>query len=636
MGNYLQRPITAKVSENGECKQLRFGLSSMQGWRSSMEDSHIASLRPFAGGIAGSMNFDNLHLFGVFDGHGGSQVSRFVSKHMLEELTNIPAFSECRYDEALRATFLKLDQMLMKEEHQSELETFRHPPRQLAPVLEQLSDEVEKYDLSKEDTLCEQFQKGTSKTNITGESDTGASDTGTDNTSTTTVAGSNISDLLIDAPTPTESSYGPDGNTSSFGETNRTTSTSSTNVGSGNNSGASTPQASERSDTSAPITQVMSEPVAATTNTGTSTGTPHSSLKTRLKSFGSASSDSIASSGTGASGDTPMSRKERKHNGRSQRRGVATNAPVVVSSNGGGNKAAGGGDPPSPASGGGIFGSLRNALMKVVDVGRSQIWSPSNRTQAPIVSLAASAGCTALVVLIDNNRLVIANAGDSRCVLCRGSTAIDLSLDHKPHLPSERSRIYSAGGFLQMGRVNGNLNLSRAIGDLVYKQDPNLPQEKQIVISLPDVRIVPIQDDDQFIVIGCDGIWERDNSSRLVIDFVRNRIDSARCLSDIVEALFDELLSPNPGVIEIGCDNMTTCIVDLKPHTRRGPILEPTTAVPVDPKSYTGGSPTPAVHKTDLFFDVADTGGVYSTTPDTPATTAAATSAAATTTTTTT
>jgi hypothetical protein len=37
------------------------------------------------------------------------------------------------------------------------------------------------------------------------------------------------------------------------------------------------------------------------------------------------------------------------------------------------------------------------------------------------------------------------------------------------------------------GRINGNLNLSRAIGDLEYKKDSNLPAEKQIITAMPDI-----------------------------------------------------------------------------------------------------------------------------------------------------
>lgn len=42
--------------------------------------------------------------------------------------------------------------------------------------------------------------------------------------------------------------------------------------------------------------------------------------------------------------------------------------------------------------------------------------------------------------------------------------AVDMSKDHKPELELERDRIQKAGGFIQCGRVNGTLNLARAIG----------------------------------------------------------------------------------------------------------------------------------------------------------------------------
>jgi len=42
--------------------------------------------------------------------------------------------------------------------------------------------------------------------------------------------------------------------------------------------------------------------------------------------------------------------------------------------------------------------------------------------------------------------------------------AYNLSRDHKPELEAERERILKAGGFIHAGRVNGTLNLARAIG----------------------------------------------------------------------------------------------------------------------------------------------------------------------------
>ncbi|XP_042390226.1 probable protein phosphatase 2C 60 isoform X6 [Zingiber officinale] len=74
-----------------------------------------------------------------------------------------------------------------------------------------------------------------------------------------------------------------------------------------------------------------------------------------------------------------------------------------------------------------------------------------------------ASGCTACVAVIRNNQLFVANAGDSRCVLSRKGQAVSLSTDHKPDLDEERERILKAGGFIHAGRVNGSLNLSRAI-----------------------------------------------------------------------------------------------------------------------------------------------------------------------------
>ena len=84
--------------------------------------------------------------------------------------------------------------------------------------------------------------------------------------------------------------------------------------------------------------------------------------------------------------------------------------------------------------------------------------------------------------------LTVANAGDSRAVLCRRGIAHALSLDHKPLDERELTRIRRAGGFVnQFGRVNGNLNLSRSIGDLKYKQVPHLSPSEQMITAEPDI-----------------------------------------------------------------------------------------------------------------------------------------------------
>lgn len=77
----------------------------------------------------------------------------------------------------------------------------------------------------------------------------------------------------------------------------------------------------------------------------------------------------------------------------------------------------------------------------------------------------SDSGTTAVVALIRGKQLIVANAGDSRCVVSEAGKALDMSYDHKPEDEVELARIKNAGGKVTMdGRVNGGLNLSRAIG----------------------------------------------------------------------------------------------------------------------------------------------------------------------------
>ena len=225
MGIYLSKPKTTKDSVDGECDEFRFAASSMQGWRTSMEDAHIS-----APNIA-----EGVHLFAVFDGHGGPEVAAFCAQHFVEELKANPKFASETYGEALQETFLRIDEMLQMPEHREELRKLR-------------------------------------------ESDAG------------------------------------------------------------------------------------------------------------VQSY---------------------------------------------------------------------------------------------------------AGCTANVCLVTPREVVCANAGDSRALLHGAGGTLPLSKDHKPDLPGEKARIVAAGGYVSEGRVNENLNLSRAIGDLEYKKNAALPAAAQIITAFPDVKSVP-------------------------------------------------------------------------------------------------------------------------------------------------
>ena len=96
------------------------------------------------------------------------------------------------------------------------------------------------------------------------------------------------------------------------------------------------------------------------------------------------------------------------------------------------------------------------------------------------------AGCTSVVACLVGRTLHVANAGDSRAVLCRkGGITEPLSYDHKPEQKREKDRIEAAGGFVNnFGRVNGNLNLSRSLGDLKCEKRSERRGECVIVLVL--------------------------------------------------------------------------------------------------------------------------------------------------------
>ncbi len=170
-------------------------------------------------------------------------------------------------------------------------------------------------------------------------------------------------------------------------------------------------------------------------------------------------------------------------------------------------------------------------------------------------------GCTANVVLIKKDTIYTANAGDSRAVLACCKKACDLSTDHKPELEKETQRIIKAGGTVVEGRVDGNLNLSRALGDLHYKANKSLPAEEQMISGEPDVKKMTIERDFDFIVMGCDGVYESKTSQEMVDYFYKELAANGGKITPAVEKLLDESCSPDYMKTEgLGCDNMT-CIV---------------------------------------------------------------------------
>lgn len=176
------------------------------------------------------------------------------------------------------------------------------------------------------------------------------------------------------------------------------------------------------------------------------------------------------------------------------------------------------------------------------------------------------AGCTANVSLIHNGKVYCANSGDSRtvCWTKSGNTyqCVPLSYDHKPDGDIEKKRISKAGGFIIEGRVNGNLNLSRALGDLEYKKNFALKPEEQLISAFPDVMDRQIKKEDEFLVMGCDGIWEILNDHEICEVVAAEFKKNPTRLSVCAETVLDKSLAPDTSN-GVGCDNMSCIVIKL-------------------------------------------------------------------------
>ena len=136
-------------------------------------------------------------------------------------------------------------------------------------------------------------------------------------------------------------------------------------------------------------------------------------------------------------------------------------------------------------------------------------------------------GSTAITAFVTPDSIVVANCGDSRAILVSTEgNCLFASEDHKPYNEEEKRRIEGAGGTVSMKRVNGDLAVSRALGDFVYKQNkPDgatlAPPDNQQVSVIPDITVIPRRGDMAFLVLCCDGIWDvmsNEQVARLVVD----------------------------------------------------------------------------------------------------------------------
>jgi serine/threonine protein phosphatase PrpC len=164
-------------------------------------------------------------------------------------------------------------------------------------------------------------------------------------------------------------------------------------------------------------------------------------------------------------------------------------------------------------------------------------------------------GSTCVVVLVTPSHIICANAGDSRAILRRGGSVLPLSFDHKPNNVPEMERITQAGGFVKCKRVDGDLAVSRGLGDFSYKSNETLPVDQQKVIPDPEIVVYPRSEQDEFMILACDGVWDVATNQECS-SFIQTLLDDGESdLGMICEEAIDTCLDKNSR------DNMTIAMV---------------------------------------------------------------------------
>lgn len=183
-------------------------------------------------------------------------------------------------------------------------------------------------------------------------------------------------------------------------------------------------------------------------------------------------------------------------------------------------------------------------------------------------SVSNSCGTTALTALVLGRHLLVANAGDCRAVLCRKGVAVDMSQDHRPSYLPERKRVEKLGGYIEDEYLNGYLSVTRSLGDW----DLKLPLgASSPLIAEPDVQQLVLTEDDEFLIIGCDGIWDV-ISSQDAVSFVRRGLrrhdDPELCARELVTEA-SRLHSTDNLTVVIICFSSPSAVESCPPRRRR-------------------------------------------------------------------
>lgn len=202
-----------------------------------------------------------------------------------------------------------------------------------------------------------------------------------------------------------------------------------------------------------------------------------------------------------------------------------------------------------------LQGSLKEESQKPAEERRSVaqlIKQAYIDTDQYIIDRSLRSGTAAATLYLVGDDFWAANAGDCRIVMCSEDGPKTLSQDHRPDLPVERDRIESLGGkvmYLDVPRVEGDLALSRALGDVFFKP---------YVTPLPRINHGSLGRNILYAILACDGVW-----ATLSVEEACSIVKKAASPQKAAEKVQQEAFFAGSD------DNITVIVLDLKEYARQ-------------------------------------------------------------------
>lgn len=517
MGAYLNKPITDKQTEEGGNTRIKYAATSMQGWRVNQEDAHncLADLR------------EGWSMFAVYDGHGGPEVAKYAAEKFPEFLLKREFWEQEDLVKALQDAFVDFDDHLRSGEVMKQLKVIAGKAKEKKGEEETDEDKAKMYEEGQIPLHELLARYGVQLVNGGGQV---------------------LASKLVEGISGEEDSDLDEEEDENEAEEKE-----------GESEGSDDRKSAKRACASSPLQEEVkrqrTEVLEHENNDKqddekeTEKESNLSEVKTDVKPVDFKENESKTDLICKADGDAPVMREK----------------PVKVLGGKKKDTPTENGDSDDDDDDFEASGDIESEEDEEEDVEESDEDDDEmeNAYGPGMESPGEDSGTTACVVLVTRKKIIVANVGDSRAVLCRNGKALELSFDHKPEDEVEIARIRKAGGRVtDDGRVNGGLNLSRAFGDHCYKKNTGLPLAEQMISALPDVISKDLTPEDSFLVVACDGIWNSLDSQQ-VVDFVKERLEKGEVIKNIVEALCTECLAENTAGDGTGCDNMTVIIADL-------------------------------------------------------------------------